>query len=58
MVDKTSMQLLDGKKTADTIRKELAEAVKLRKKEGKKIPLCFVNPKIIVKSKNFKLLNH
>jgi len=32
------MQLLDGKKTADEIRKELAEAVKLRKKEGKKIP--------------------
>ena len=32
------MQLLDGKATADAIRKELAEAVKLRKKEGKKIP--------------------
>jgi len=32
------MQLLDGKSTADAIRKELAEAVKLRKKEGKKIP--------------------
>jgi methylenetetrahydrofolate dehydrogenase (NADP+)/methenyltetrahydrofolate cyclohydrolase len=32
------MQLLDGKATADSIRKELAEAVKLRKKEGKKIP--------------------
>lgn len=38
MVDKTNMQLLDGKATADAIRKELAEAVKLRKKEGKKIP--------------------
>lgn len=32
------MQLLNGKATADTIRKELAEAVKIRKKEGKKIP--------------------
>jgi methylenetetrahydrofolate dehydrogenase (NADP+)/methenyltetrahydrofolate cyclohydrolase len=32
------MQLLDGKATADSIRKELAEAVKTRKKEGKKIP--------------------
>ena len=32
------MQLLDGKATADSIRKELAEIVKLRKKEGKKIP--------------------
>jgi len=32
------MQLLDGKATADLIRKELAEIVKLRKKEGKKIP--------------------
>ena len=32
------MQLLDGKATADSIRKELAEAVKIRKKEGKKIP--------------------
>ena len=32
------MQLLDGKATADAIRKELVEAVKLRKKEGKKIP--------------------
>ncbi len=38
MADKTNMQLLDGKATADAIRKELAEAVKLRKKEGKKIP--------------------
>ena len=38
MVDKINMQLLDGKATADAIRKELAEAVKLRKKEGKKIP--------------------
>jgi methylenetetrahydrofolate dehydrogenase (NADP+)/methenyltetrahydrofolate cyclohydrolase len=32
------MQLLDGKATADSIRKELAENVKIRKKEGKKIP--------------------
>jgi methylenetetrahydrofolate dehydrogenase (NADP+)/methenyltetrahydrofolate cyclohydrolase len=32
------MKLLDGKVTAESIRKELAEAVKLRKKEGKKIP--------------------
>jgi methylenetetrahydrofolate dehydrogenase (NADP+)/methenyltetrahydrofolate cyclohydrolase len=32
------MKLLDGKATAEAIRKELAEAVKLRKKEGKKIP--------------------
>jgi methylenetetrahydrofolate dehydrogenase (NADP+)/methenyltetrahydrofolate cyclohydrolase len=32
------MKLLDGKTTAEAIRKELAEAVKLRKKEGKKIP--------------------
>ena len=32
------MQLLDGKATADSIRKELAEVVKLRKKEGNKIP--------------------
>jgi methylenetetrahydrofolate dehydrogenase (NADP+)/methenyltetrahydrofolate cyclohydrolase len=32
------MKLLDGKATADSIRKELAEAVKIRKKEGKKIP--------------------
>lgn len=38
MADKTNMQLLDGKATADAIRRELAEAVKLRKKEGKKIP--------------------
>lgn len=38
MADKINMQLLDGKATADAIRKELAEAVKLRKKEGKKIP--------------------
>jgi len=35
---KTNMKLLDGKATAEAIRKELAEAVKLRKKEGKKIP--------------------
>jgi methylenetetrahydrofolate dehydrogenase (NADP+)/methenyltetrahydrofolate cyclohydrolase len=35
---KTEMKLLDGKATAEAIRKELAEAVKLRKKEGKKIP--------------------
>jgi methylenetetrahydrofolate dehydrogenase (NADP+)/methenyltetrahydrofolate cyclohydrolase len=35
---KTDMKLLDGKATAEAIRKELAEAVKLRKKEGKKIP--------------------
>jgi methylenetetrahydrofolate dehydrogenase (NADP+)/methenyltetrahydrofolate cyclohydrolase len=32
------MKLLDGKASAEAIRKELAEAVKLRKKEGKKIP--------------------
>lgn len=32
------MKLLDGKATAEAIRKELTEAVKLRKKEGKKIP--------------------
>jgi methylenetetrahydrofolate dehydrogenase (NADP+)/methenyltetrahydrofolate cyclohydrolase len=32
------MKLLDGKATAEAIRKELAETVKLRKKEGKKIP--------------------
>jgi methylenetetrahydrofolate dehydrogenase (NADP+)/methenyltetrahydrofolate cyclohydrolase len=32
------MKLLDGKATAEAIRKELADAVKLRKKEGKKIP--------------------
>ncbi|MEY4571578.1 MAG: hypothetical protein RLZ10_789 [Bacteroidota bacterium] len=32
------MKLLDGKATAESIRKELAETVKLRKKEGKKIP--------------------
>ena len=35
---KIDMKLLDGKATAEAIRKELAEAVKLRKKEGKKIP--------------------
>ena len=44
------MQLLDGKATADAIRKELAEAVKLRKKEGKKIPhggsMTYVNAKV------------
>ncbi len=38
MGSKTEMKLLDGKATAEAIRKELAEAVKLRKKEGKKIP--------------------
>ena len=38
MESKTDMKLLDGKATAEAIRKELAEAVKLRKKEGKKIP--------------------
>ena len=38
MESKTNMKLLDGKATAEAIRKELAEAVKLRKKEGKKIP--------------------
>lgn len=38
MESKTEMKLLDGKATAEAIRKELAEAVKLRKKEGKKIP--------------------
>lgn len=32
------MQLLDGKKTAADIREELAKAVQLRKKEGRKIP--------------------
>jgi methylenetetrahydrofolate dehydrogenase (NADP+)/methenyltetrahydrofolate cyclohydrolase len=32
------MQLLDGKHTAELIRKELAEAVQERKKNGKKIP--------------------
>jgi methylenetetrahydrofolate dehydrogenase (NADP+)/methenyltetrahydrofolate cyclohydrolase len=32
------MQLLDGRSTSEQIRKELAEAVVLRKKEGKKIP--------------------
>ena len=38
MESKAEMKLLDGKATAEAIRKELAEAVKLRKKEGKKIP--------------------
>ena len=38
MESKTDMKLLDGKATAEAIRKELTEAVKLRKKEGKKIP--------------------
>ena len=32
------MHILDGKATADEIRKELAEAVQERKKNGKKIP--------------------
>lgn len=32
------MQLLDGKKTSADIRVELAEAVRIRKEEGKKIP--------------------
>jgi methylenetetrahydrofolate dehydrogenase (NADP+)/methenyltetrahydrofolate cyclohydrolase len=32
------MQLLDGRSTSEQIRKELAEAVLQRKKEGKKIP--------------------
>ena len=32
------MQLLDGKATSDLIKKELTQAVKLRKQEGKKIP--------------------
>jgi methylenetetrahydrofolate dehydrogenase (NADP+)/methenyltetrahydrofolate cyclohydrolase len=32
------MQLLNGKATAEEIRKELAEAVQLRKQNGKKIP--------------------
>jgi methylenetetrahydrofolate dehydrogenase (NADP+)/methenyltetrahydrofolate cyclohydrolase len=32
------MQLLDGRSTSEQIRKELAEAVQQRKKEGKKIP--------------------
>ena len=38
MESKIDMKLLDGKATAEAIRKELADAVKLRKKEGKKIP--------------------
>jgi hypothetical protein len=33
------MQLLDGRATADIIRKELAEAVLERKRNGKKISL-------------------
>jgi methylenetetrahydrofolate dehydrogenase (NADP+)/methenyltetrahydrofolate cyclohydrolase len=32
------MQLLDGRSTSEQIRKELSEAVQLRKKDGKKIP--------------------
>ena len=32
------MHILDGKATADEIRKELAAAVQERKKNGKKIP--------------------
>lgn len=32
------MQLLDGKKTSADVREELAEAVRIRKREGKKIP--------------------
>lgn len=32
------MQILDGKKTAKEIKAELAEAVKLRKQDGRKIP--------------------
>jgi methylenetetrahydrofolate dehydrogenase (NADP+)/methenyltetrahydrofolate cyclohydrolase len=32
------MQLLDGKRTAEVIRRELAEAVQQRKRDGKKIP--------------------
>ena len=32
------MQLLDGRETAESIRKELAEAVQERKRNGKKIP--------------------
>ncbi|MFA7273533.1 MAG: tetrahydrofolate dehydrogenase/cyclohydrolase catalytic domain-containing protein [Crocinitomicaceae bacterium] len=32
------MQLLDGKATSELIKKELADAVKTRKEEGKKIP--------------------
>ena len=32
------MQLLDGRSTSEQIRKELAEAVQQRKKDGKKIP--------------------
>lgn len=32
------MQLLDGKATSESIKKELAEAVKKRKEQGKKIP--------------------
>ena len=37
-VKKINMQLLDGRATADEIKKELAAAVIERKKEGKKIP--------------------
>ena len=33
-----TMQLLDGRSTSEQIRKELAEAVQQRKKDGKKIP--------------------
>ena len=32
------MRILDGKTTAQDIKKELSEQVKLRKSEGKKIP--------------------
>jgi len=35
---KKVMQLLDGRATAEEIRKELAEAVVQRKRDGKKIP--------------------
>ena len=40
------MQLLDGKATAAQIRLELAEAVKKRKQEGKKITKTFSYTKI------------
>jgi methylenetetrahydrofolate dehydrogenase (NADP+) / methenyltetrahydrofolate cyclohydrolase len=35
---KKTMQLLDGKATSELIKKELADAVKKRKEDGKKIP--------------------
>jgi len=38
LLKNTIMQLLDGKATSDSIKKELADAVKKRKEAGKKIP--------------------